>query len=242
MRTEAFRDWMEARFAASTVSTMLSTCRRIEGAYGDLDEIFDQDRIEPIIGELAYSKNDEAKGVPNPSKMQLERSVYDTLSSCRTALRTYRNFREDPVSVSVSAENAIEIAGELIRERKEGKQFEVERHLQEELRKEIAQLELGLTIVDGGGERAVESGFIDILAKDQSGSFVVIELKSGTAKREAIGQIVGYMGDLMSEEAGTNVRGILVAADFDKSCQSGVRAIPTLELRRYRFSFKFSEV
>ena len=241
MRTEAFRDWMEARFAPNTVSTQLSTCRRIEGAYGDLDDVFDQDRFEALIGELSYSKSDEAKKVPNPSKMQLERSVYETLSSCRTALRTYRNFREDPVSVSVSAENAIEIAGELIRERKEGKQFEVERHLQEELRKEIAQLEFGLTIVDGGGERAVESGFIDILAKDQSGSFVVIELKSGTAKREAIGQIVGYMGDLMSEEAGTNVRGILVAADFDKSCQSGVRAIPTLELRRYRFSFKFSE-
>ena len=241
MRTEAFRVWLEARFATNTVSTQLSTCKRIETAYGDLDDIFDEDRFEALIGELAYSKNDESRRVPNPTKMQLERSVYDTLASCRTALRTYRNFREDPVSVPVSADNALEVAGELIRERKEGKQFEVERHLQEELRKEISQLEEGLTIIDSGGERSVESGFIDILAKDQSGALVVIELKSGIAKREAIGQIVGYMGDLIAEEPGTQVRGILVASDFDRSCQSGVRAIPSLKLKRYRFSFTFED-
>lgn len=241
MRTEAFHEWLDARFAVNTVSTQLSTCRRVEGAYGDLDDIFDEDRFEALIGELTYSKSDESRGLPNPSKMQIERSVYDTLSSCRSALRTYRNFREDPVSVPVSADNALEVAGELIRERKEGKQFEVERHLQQELRKEISQLERGLTIIDGGGERSVESGFIDILAIDLSGALVVIELKSGTAKREAIGQIVGYMGDLMTEESEKQVRGILVAADFDKSCQSGVRAIPTLKLKRYRFSFTFAE-
>lgn len=241
MRTEAFREWLAARFAVNTVSTQISTARRVEAAYGDLDQIFEHDRFESLLAELTYSKSDEFQKKANPSKMQIERSVYDTLSSCRTALRTYRNFLEDPVSFPVSAANAMEVAGELIRERKEGKQFEVERHLQEELRKEISQLEAGLTIIDNGAERSVESGFIDILAQDQEGAFVVIELKSGTAKREAIGQIVGYMGDLMSEEPESKVRGILVAADFDKSCQSGVRAIPTLKLKRYRFAFTFQE-
>jgi endonuclease len=238
---EAFREWLAARFAVKTVSTQLSTAKRVEAAYSDLDEIFELDRFDSLIGELTYSKSDEARKKPNPSKMQIERSIYDTLASCRTALRTYRNFREDPVSIPVSAANAVEVAGELIRERKEGKQFEVERHLQEELRNEISQLESGLTIIDGSSERSVESGFIDILAQDPTGALVVIELKSGTAKREAIGQIVGYMGDLMQEEPGAHVRGILVAADFDKSCQSGVRAIPSLKLKRYRFAFTFEE-
>jgi hypothetical protein len=49
------------------------------------------------------------------------------------------------------------------------------------------------------------------------------------------------MGDLMTEEPDAHVRGILVAADFDKSCVSGVRAIPTLKLMKYRFSFSFEE-
>ena len=117
----------------------------------------------------------------------------------------------------------------------------LERHLQAELRREIGQLEAGLQIIDDGLERSVESGFIDILARDESGALVVIELKAGSAKREAVGQIAGYMGDLMPEEPDTAVRGILVAADFDKSCRSGVRAIPKLGLKRYRFSFKFEE-
>ncbi len=71
--------------------------------------------------------------------------------------------------------------------------------------------------------------------------WVQLKLKAGMAKREAVGQITGYMGDLMAEEPDTPVRGILVAADFDKSCQSGVRAIPALSLKRYRFSFTFEE-
>ncbi len=232
---------MAAQYAPSTVSTQLTYTKRLEGAYGDLDLIFEHDRFESLISELAYSKKDEVHKKSNPSKMQFERSVYDGLSSCRTALRTYRNFLEDPVAVSVSSSNAIEVANELIKERKEGKQFEVERHLQAELRREIDQLETGLSIIDGGTERNVESGFIDILARDASGAMVVIELKSGLAKRDALGQITGYMGDLIAEEPDTHVRGILVAADFDKSCQSGVRAIPTLTLKRYRFSFTFAE-
>ncbi len=70
----------------------------------------------------------------------------------------------------------------------------------------------------------------------------MLELKSGMTKREAVGQIKRYMGDLMAEEPGTPIRGILVAADFDKSCRSGVRAIPSLALKRYRFSFTFENV
>ena len=106
----------------------------------------------------------------------------------------------------------------------------------------ISQLEAGLEIIDGGSERSVESGFIDILAKDSTGAFVVIELKSGLAKRETIGQVVGYMGDLLAEEANVSVRGIIVAAEFDKSCRSSIRVIPNLSLKRYRFSFEFEEV
>lgn len=239
MRTDAFRAWLEERFASNTVSTAISTCKRVENAYGELDGFYESDGFETLLAELAYSKSDEVRKVPNPSKMQIERSLYDTLSSCRSHLRTYRKFREELASGNVAAESALEVAGELLRERREGKQFEVERHLQDELRREISQLEAGLEIVDGGSERSVESGFIDILAKDSSGALVVIELKSGLAKRETIGQVVGYMGDLISDEPETSVRGMIVAAEFDKSCRSGVRVIPNLSLKRYRFSFEF---
>src|SRR6266851_3417232 len=90
--------------------------------------------------------------------------------------------------------------------------FGLERDLQVALRKNIEQLEPGLKIVDGNKEQIVESGRIDITAEDSSGTTVIIELKAGTADREAVAQILAYMGDLMSK--GKAVRGILVAGDF----------------------------
>ena len=57
----------------------------------------------------------------------------------------------------------------------------LERDLQAALRYSIEQLELGLDIIDGGTERSVAAGFIDITAKEPDGTVVVIELKAGTA-------------------------------------------------------------
>ena len=62
--------------------------------------------------------------------------------------------------------------------------------MQSALRKAIEQLEAGLVIADGGTERSVASGFIDITAMDDSDNVVVIELKTGTARRDAVGQIL----------------------------------------------------
>ncbi|MCY3656287.1 MAG: endonuclease NucS [Chloroflexi bacterium] len=60
--------------------------------------------------------------------------------------------------------------------------FGLERDLQHALRSNIEQLESGLKIVDGGKERVVEAGKIDVTARDADGRLVVIELKAGTAR------------------------------------------------------------
>jgi DNA-binding CsgD family transcriptional regulator len=119
--------------------------------------------------------------------------------------------------------------------------FGLERDLQAALRRNIAQLEPGLTIVDGDRERRVESGGrIDILAKDRSGGMVVIELKAGRADRDAVGQILAYMGELMDEAA--SVRGILVAAEFSPRSIAAARAAPTIRLIRYGIQFSFNAI
>ena len=112
--------------------------------------------------------------------------------------------------------------------------------MQRALRLEIEQLEKGLPIVDGGAERSVESGFIDITAHDAAGTTVVIELKAGPAGQRAIAQILSYMGDVAAEENG-NVRGILVASSFDAKAKSAARMAPTLILRRYSVRFLFAD-
>jgi endonuclease len=105
----------------------------------------------------------------------------------------------------------------------------------------IAQLENGLEVIDSGKERAVTSGRIDITAKDNNGRIVVIELKAGEADRDAIGQILSYMGDL-EDEYKTPVMGILIARGFSTSAVTASRAIPNLRLKKYQFHFSFESV
>lgn len=113
--------------------------------------------------------------------------------------------------------------------------------MQAALRVEIGQLEPGLTIIDDGAERSVDSGFIDITARDAANAIVVIELKAGRAGRDAIGQILSYMGDIAAEEDGGKVRGILVASDFDGKAKAAAKMVPNLILRKYSVQFSFSD-
>ena len=110
--------------------------------------------------------------------------------------------------------------------------------MQAALRGKITSLDPYLRIIDDGAERAVSSGLIDITCEDNS-SLVVVELKAGKADSRAIGQILGYMGDLQ-EESGKTVRGILIAHDFDQRAKSAARVVPTLTLKRYSIAFNFS--
>lgn len=242
MKVDAFKAWLATRYPKPAVAaSYYSYAKRIEDAYGDLDGFYESNGFDEILSQLNYSSADASKGKLDPSKLGITGNPYNQLSNFRTGLRTYALFRDEGGDVEIVTDAAIVMAGAAIKDKLEGKKFELERHLQDALRKEISQLEFGLEVIDDGVERSVESGFIDILAKDSSGTLVVVELKAGQARREALGQIMGYMGDLMAEESDIPVRGILVAADFDKSCRSGVRMIPALTLKKYRFSFAFEE-
>jgi RecB family endonuclease NucS len=118
--------------------------------------------------------------------------------------------------------------------------FSLERDLQRALRDQIERLEPGLTIIDDHKEQTVPSGRIDITARDRAGATVVIELKAGPADRDAIGQILAYMGDLMA--SGKSVRGILVAGEFSPRAIAVARAAPNIRLVRYTFRFSFDAI
>ncbi len=118
--------------------------------------------------------------------------------------------------------------------------FGLERDLQNALRANIAQLDPQLTIIDEGKEQTIPIGRIDITAQDKAGATVVIELKTGTADRDAIGQILAYIGELMANTA--SVRGILIARDFSPRAVAAARAVPNVALVRYGFRFSFETV
>jgi RecB family endonuclease NucS len=118
--------------------------------------------------------------------------------------------------------------------------FGLERDLQEWLRRNITDLERGLSITDDGHEKKVASGFVDITGRDHDGAAVVIELKAGAADRDAIGQILAFMGDLMATEK--SVRGILIAGDFTSRAIAAARATRNIQLIRYGIRFSFAPV
>ena len=95
----AYQSWLEQRgFERRTAQTYISDVRRIEGAYGNLDELYDRDKLTGVLRDLEYSKDDERQNRPNTSKIAVDASggsPYKALASYRTAVRTYCKFREE---------------------------------------------------------------------------------------------------------------------------------------------------
>ena len=67
----------------------------------------------------------------------------------------------------------------------------------------------------------------------------ILQLKAGKADGRAVAQILGYMGDLKSEEPDRKVRGILVAHEFDQRSRSAASILPDLQLTTYSIEFRF---
>ena len=118
--------------------------------------------------------------------------------------------------------------------------FGLELDMQKALRAHIDQFDPHLRIIDGGKERHVETGYIDILAQDDAGSLVVIELKAGDAPESAVTQVLSYIAALRAEED-RDVRGILVAGGFPKKVRFAARACG-IQLVTYEFSFTFAVI
>jgi hypothetical protein len=178
---------------------------------------------------------------PSLTNQQVLEEVRRKFPSGRTKIASiswYRSkMKKNPEFADDNGEPADSEVGDLVDEAIETT-FGLERDLQNALRANIDQLEPGLTVTDNGNERKVASGFIDITARDRLGATVVIELKkAGASDRDAIGQILGYMGDLM--EGADSVRGILVAGEFSPRVIAAARAVPNLTLVKYAFRFSF---
>lgn len=240
MRSD-YKDWLRAQeYADNTIAAQLHRVGKVESAYGSLDDLIASGRYDDLIGELSYSVQDERSGRPNPSRISFEGDIRSNLQSYRNAVVRYRKFLLEEDSAPEGVANAL--TGPQVLEAdipSEKQRLSLERDMQAALRREIHLLDNGLRIIDDGAERAVNSGFIDILCRDAGGRIVVVELKAGKTDARVVGQVLGYMGDLMDEDQLADVRGIVVAHDFDRRTIAAARAVPGLSLVRYSVSFKF---
>ncbi len=241
MKKEEYRKWLERqKYQANTITAQMHRAGRVEEFYGNLDDLFTADKLAGVILALTYSMEDKRRNKPNPTKIPFDGNPYNNLASYRDAVKRYGKFRMDAEAFGpLDSPDLAPTDGST--EEDVGQRIGLERDMQAALRNGIEQLEKGLSITDEGAERSVESGFIDITARDTSGATVVIELKTGLAGQRAIAQILSYMGDITNEQEGAKVRGILVASDFDGKAKAAARMVPDLILRKYSVRFTFSE-
>jgi RecB family endonuclease NucS len=116
--------------------------------------------------------------------------------------------------------------------RAEARLFRYERELQQAIRRQLALVEPGLVEADGGHERSVATGKIDIVARDQAGHFVVIELKAGLCPQGALEQVLAYTSDLEAE-TGTPCRAVLVASQFSERIKAAAKRAQGVSLVTY---------
>lgn len=238
MQTENYRNWLSAQnYQAGTITAQMHRAGRVEEYYGDLDSLYAKDRLEGLIQELTYTTADRRNNRPNETKIPFEGNAYNNLSSYRDAVRRYRRFldNDDTEVVELSEATIVDIETPEVQKQTIG----LEKDMQAAIRQNVGQIEQGLEITDGGRERSVETGYIDITAKDSAGVPVVIELKTGVAGQRAVAQILSYIGSVMEEEGSDQVRGILIASEFDRKAKAAAKVVPNLTLMSYQFSFQF---
>lgn len=116
--------------------------------------------------------------------------------------------------------------------------------LEEELEKQTVQnmemIEKGLKL--RSRQRKTNAGVIDILAKDQSGSPVVIELKAVHADEKALVQLLKYMAAVEKASYGRKVKGILLAHEFSEGIRLAASKITYVGLKIYDIKIEITDV
>lgn len=125
--------------------------------------------------------------------------------------------------------------------------FAYERDLKNYLAKNLSSIEPGLRVYDEEGISGVEfpvgGRFIDILAVDRDGNYVVFELKVSRGYDRVIGQLLRYMSWIEQNLASSkHVRGFIVASEITGDLKLAASRIPDVKLVEYEISFRLRRV
>jgi hypothetical protein len=213
----------EVGASSNSMNTYNSFLNRIDQAIGGLDEAIARDGPEAVATWATTT----------------ELETFATYRShSRSVLKRYLQYRIDRASAEPGEEPGSEDDAEEILETDAN--FRVEREMQAQVRLQIGQIEPGLTVADGGAETTVATGRIDIVARDQNGRLVAIELKAGKCPTGALEQVLAYAHSL-SEERGEAVRAMLIAGSFNDRLRAAAKRAVDVELKIYSYNLTFAE-
>lgn len=115
----------------------------------------------------------------------------------------------------------------------------LERTLEDFLEYNLELLEKGLSLV--ARQHPTATGPLDLLARDSSGRWVVIELKRDRAADKVLGQLLRYRAFILKERAGNRderVRGFIVAPAPDRRLIEAARGASPVPVEVFEFTVK----
>lgn len=104
----------------------------------------------------------------------------------------------------------------------------------------IESIEEGLTYI----KRQVDlkNGRIDILAKDNKGNYVIIELKIKSNDKRIIWQSIHYKAELEAMLNKNNIRVITLAPDYDESILFDLKKLGFVDIYKFKLHFMDKEI
>lgn len=127
-------------------------------------------------------------------------------------------------------------------------EFAYEKDLRNYLAKNLTAIEPGLTLYEEEGLYGIEfpvgGRFIDILAVDSKGAFVIIELKVSRGYDRVVGQLMRYMAWIRKNlaEPDQKVRGIIVARKISEDLLLACSLLADAQLFEYELSLALKQV
>ena len=127
-------------------------------------------------------------------------------------------------------------------------EFAYEHDLRDFLARNLHLIEPGLSLFSDEGMKGIEfpagGRFIDLLAIDSDGGFVVIELKVSKGYDRVIGQLLRYVNWIRQNMADPNqrVRGIIIAKHISKDLRLACSSLENVSLFEYELSVSVNPV
>lgn len=127
-------------------------------------------------------------------------------------------------------------------------EFAYEHDLRDYLARNLHMIEPALKLYTDEGITGVEfpvgGRYIDILATDATGGYVVIELKVSKGYDRVVGQLLRYVSWIKKNqaEAGQSVRGIIIAKNISEDLRLACSELPFVSLYEYSLSVSVTQV
>ncbi len=127
-------------------------------------------------------------------------------------------------------------------------EFAYEHDLRDYLARNLHVIEPSLKLYTEEGITGVEfpvgGRYIDILAVDHAGSYVVIELKVSKGYDRVVGQLLRYVSWIKKNHAepGQGVRGIIIAKQISEDLRLACSELPSISLYEYSLSVAVNRV